>query len=53
MPVMGAHHESLDKLTPADVWNGRGEEILAERGRIKLQTIAKRRCSINCKPHNL
>jgi len=37
------YHESLDNLTPADVWNGRGEDILAERERIKRQTIANRR----------
>jgi hypothetical protein len=37
------HHESLDNLTPADVWHGRGEEILAERERVKRQTIANRR----------
>jgi len=30
-------------LTPADVYFGRGESILAERRRIKQQTIQKRR----------
>ena len=37
------HHESLDNLTPADVYFGRGERILLERERIKRQTIANRR----------
>ena len=37
------YHESLDNLTPADVYFGRGEMILAERRRIKRQTIANRR----------
>src|SRR3712207_5899872 len=36
-------HESLDNLTPADVYFGRGRAILLERGRIKRQTIQKRR----------
>jgi len=37
------YHESLKNLTPADVYFGRGRSILAERERIKLKTIAKRR----------
>jgi transposase InsO family protein len=37
------YHESLDNLTPADVYFGRGPAILAERSRIKRQTIANRR----------
>jgi transposase InsO family protein len=36
-------HESLDNLTPADVYFGRGQAILIERQRIKRQTIANRR----------
>ena len=36
-------HESLDNLTPADVYFGRGEAILLERERIKWQTLARRR----------
>ena len=35
--------ESIDNLTPADVYFGRGPTILAERERIKRQTIAERR----------
>jgi len=37
------YHESIDNLTPADVYFGRGPTILAERERIKRQTIAHRR----------
>jgi transposase InsO family protein len=37
------YHESLDNLTPADVYFGRGETILRERERIKRQTIQSRR----------
>ena len=37
------YHESIDNLTPADVYFGRGKTILAERERIKRQTIAERR----------
>jgi hypothetical protein len=37
------YHESIDNLTPADVYCGRGHAILAERERIKRQTIANRR----------
>ena len=36
-------HESLSNLTPADVYFGRGEAILAERARIKKQTLTQRR----------
>jgi putative transposase len=36
-------HESLDNLTPADVYLGRGEAVLLERERIKRQTLASRR----------
>jgi len=37
------YHESIDNLTPADVYFGRSQAILAERERIKRQTIASRR----------
>jgi len=37
------YHESIDNLTPADVYFGRGPTIVAERKRIKRQTIANRR----------
>ena len=37
------YHESINNLTPADVYFGRAETILAERDRIKRATIANRR----------
>ena len=37
------YHESINNLTPADVYFGRAETILAERQRIKRATIANRR----------
>ena len=37
------YHESLENLTPADVYLGRAEALLLERERIKRQTIASRR----------
>jgi transposase InsO family protein len=37
------YHESLQNLTPADVYHGRGQTILLQRERIKRQTIQQRR----------
>jgi len=37
------HHESLGNLTPADVYFGRGPASLAEREKIKVQTLQNRR----------
>ncbi len=37
------YHESLNNLTPADVYYGRGREILDQREMIKLNTLAMRR----------
>jgi transposase InsO family protein len=37
------YHESLDNLTPADVYFGRGQRILTMRRQIKQKTIAERR----------
>ena len=37
------YHESIDNLTPADVYFGRGQTILLQRERIKHQTITQRR----------
>ena len=37
------YHESLDNLTPADVYYGRGQEILDHRATIKSNTLAMRR----------
>ncbi len=37
------YHESINNLTPADVYFGRGEAILKQRERIKLKTMKDRR----------
>jgi hypothetical protein len=37
------YHESLDNLTPADVFYGRGQSILNEHEKIKHRTLALRR----------
>lgn len=37
------YHESLDNLTPADIYFGRGDIIMLERERIKCETITQRR----------
>jgi putative transposase len=37
------YHESLDNLTPADVYYGRGKEVLTKREKIKRKTLRERR----------
>ena len=37
------YHEPLDNLIPADVFYGRGEEILSQRELIKQNTLAMRK----------
>jgi len=37
------YHESLNNLTPADVYFGRSDKILEKRAIIKQKTIDKRR----------
>jgi putative transposase len=37
------NHESLDNLTPMDVYTGRAKEVLAKRAEIKRQTLKARR----------
>lgn len=37
------YHESINNLTPADVYFGRGQAILKQRERIKLKTMKTRR----------
>ena len=47
------YHESLQNLTPADVYFGRGQTILLQRERIKRDTIKQRRLQHQRKPPNL
>ncbi len=37
------YHESLNNLTPEDVYTGRGQTVLNRRRRIKHKTLAERR----------
>ena len=37
------YHESINNLTPADVYFGRGQFILKQREKIKLKTMENRR----------
>jgi len=37
------YHESLNNLTPEDVWLGRGENILEQRRKIKAKTMTLRK----------
>ena len=37
------YHESLDNVTPADVYFGRQYAIVTERDRIKKRTMLKRK----------
>ena len=37
------YHESLDNVTPADVYDGRHREIVTARELVKLQTLERRR----------
>ncbi len=36
------YHDSLNNLTPADVYYGRGQQVLERREQIKLNTLAMR-----------
>ena len=46
------YHESLQNVTPADVYHGRRPAILAARGQIKLRTLHARRRENLRTPHN-
>ena len=37
------YHESLDNVTPADVYFGRRFEVLTERSKIKRRTMERRK----------
>ena len=38
------YHESLDNITPADMYYGRYHQIMDQRAMIKQQTLQQRRC---------
>ena len=40
------YHESLNNLTPADVYFGRSDKILEQRAIIKQKTIAKKKAIV-------
>jgi hypothetical protein len=42
-------HESLENLTPADIYFGKVEEVLTRREEIKRKTM-RQRCSQNLQP---
>jgi RNA-directed DNA polymerase len=37
------YHEALGNVTPADMYDGRQQEILTRRERIKRETLARRK----------
>ncbi len=37
------YHESLDNVTPADIYFGRQYEVLTERSKIKRRTMERRK----------
>ena len=43
-------HESLDNVTPAHVYNGRHQEILTARQRLKVKTLRRRACQNRGEP---
>ena len=45
------YHESLNNLTPADVFFGRGENTLRRRALVKKKTIKRRRSNYYREKH--
>ncbi len=46
------YHESLNNVTPADVYFGRDKAIIRERAKIKKLTVQKRRLQHQNRRHN-
>ena len=46
------YHESLDNLTPADVYQGRREEVVTRREQIKRRTLSRRK-RLNLQPRHV
>ena len=47
------YHESLDNVTPADVYEGRYQQIITRRERLKRQTLkARKRYNLSAEPYN-
>jgi putative transposase len=46
------YHESLDNLTPADVYHGRKEEVVTRREKIKRRTLSRRK-RLNLQPRHV
>ena len=44
------YHEGLDNVTPADVYYGRREAILARRRKCQAKTLARRRAYNRARP---
>ena len=37
------YHDSLDNVTPADVYSGKWYEVLTDRGKVKRRTMERRK----------
>ena len=47
------YHDGLDNVTPADVYSGRPEAILARRKERQVATLARRRADNRARPGQL